>query len=534
METNLRPSVTLCLTQRGSVIAGLCIALCVAGGLVRGVHGQDRQDQRKEYDQWLQQQRSRFAEFGNEQDAAFANYLRDSWRRQGVNAPLEEPLRDKPTTIPEAENAVASEAVSTTAERVGKNVLPGTPPSPSPRTTGLSTTGSRTTGLSSRTSTTEFSPYPSGEPVRHTSFSFFGVRQRIPYVPSHTPQLEGRPNAKSIQSFWSAFARGAVEPLLQRAEATRERLRLNDWGYYQYLDALSHSIYGAGKASRNNATLWVWAMLVQSGYDARVGYAGDRVVLMLPSPDRVYDVPQLRLDGTRYYLIKETSRESAPALRTYGRQHAKATAPFRLALPVMPRLKGSPETRTITFTHDGASHSVQLRYNPAALDYLASYPEADLPLLFRAGLSEDARGALQQHLEPLLEGRGEVEALNLLLRFVQTGFAYKTDHEQFGDERFLLPEETIQSAYSDCEDRAILFAYLVREFLDLQTVALQYPRHVTTAVRLEQTDPDIVGGYQVNVGGDTYVMADPTYINASLGMAMTFVQDLEPEVLSVQ
>lgn len=510
--------------RRGAAVAGLCIIFFVAGGFVRGVQGQDRNDQRGEYDQWLEQQRNQYEAFRSEQDAAFAKYLKESWKRRAVEAPFEEPLEDKPMTIPDAEEETPSAAVSAAVEGGGENQFREE----------RSVTRSQPTARKSRSSPAEPVAYPSGETVRQASLSFFGVNEQVSYVASTVPRLTNRPGPESIQAYWSAFATGAVGPLLQRAEAARERLRLNDWGYYQYLAALSRSLYGAGRAGRNDATLWVWAMLVESGYDARIGYADDRVVLMLPSPDRVYDVPQLRLDGTRYYLIQETGRESVPALRTYDRQHAEAIGPLRLALPVMPQLEGTPEVRTVSFTHDGESHSFQLQYSPAVLDYLEGYPEADLPLLFQAGVSDNARNALRKYLEPLLRGRSEVDALNLLLRFVQTGFPYKTDQEQFGDERFLLPEETIRSAYSDCEDRAILFAYLVREFLGLQTVALHYPRHVTTAVRLEQTDPDVVGGYQVDVNGDTYVMADPTYINASLGMAMTIIEGLEPEVLSVQ
>lgn len=524
MKTNRVSGNVLCWMRRGSVFPVLCLLLCMVGGLIREAHGQSRQDQRGEYDQWLEQQQDQFAEFRSEQDAAFAKYLKETWSREAVDAPLEEPLGDKPTTIPEAENGASPTGLPAAVGRSVENQFPEE----------RSTTRAQSAPRRSRSNTAEFVAYPSGEPVRRASLSFYGVRKRIPYVPSTAPEISGRLSPETIQAFWGEFATGAIEPLLQRTEADRERLQLNDWGYYQYLAALSRSIYGAGEVSRNDATLWVWAMLVESGYDARVGYAEDRVVLMLPSPDRVYDVPQLRLDGTRYYLIRETTRGSVPALRTYDRQHAEATDPLRLALPVMPLVEGDQETRTISFTYDGKSHSIQLQYNTAVLDYLDSYPEADLPLLFQAGLSQSARDALQRHLEPLLRGRSEVDALNLLLRFVQTGFPYKTDQEQFGDERFLFPEETIQSAYSDCEDRAILFAYLVREFLGLQTVALHYPRHVTTAVHLEQTDPADVGGHQVDVDGATYVMADPTYINASLGMAMTIVQGLEPEVLSVQ
>jgi hypothetical protein len=137
-------------------------------------------------------------------------------------------------------------------------------------------------------------------------------------------------------------------------------------------------------------------------------------------------------------------------------------------------------------------------------------------------------------LRPLVEGRSEADAVNLLLRFVQTAFAYKVDAENFGEERFLFPEETLQQPFSDCEDRSVLFSYLVRHVLGLKTVALGYPSHVATGVRLEATPPEGLSGTRIEVEGDTYVMADPTYIGATIGMAMPFVVGETPEIISVQ
>ena len=76
-----------------------------------------------------------------------------------------------------------------------------------------------------------------------------------------------------------------------------------------------------------------------------------------------------------------------------------------------------------------------------------------------------------------------MDAVNVLLRFVQTGFSYLTDSEQFGREKFMFPEETLSYPYSDCEDRSFLFAYLVSSLLGLDVIGLDYPGHVATAVK---------------------------------------------------
>jgi hypothetical protein len=123
----------------------------------------------------------------------------------------------------------------------------------------------------------------------------------------------------------------------------------------------------------------------------------------------------------------------------------------------------------------------------------------------------------------------EIEAVNLLLRFVQTAFKYKTDAGQFGFENYLFLEETLYYPYSDCEDRSVLFAWLVRSLLGLQVVGLNYPGHIATAVKFS----DATKGDTVTFNHVKYVVSDPTYINATAGMTMPEFKHKTPEVIQI-
>lgn len=111
----------------------------------------------------------------------------------------------------------------------------------------------------------------------------------------------------------------------------------------------------------------------------------------------------------------------------------------------------------------------------------------------------------------------EQEAVNFLLAFVQRAFAYKTDNDQFGREKYFFIEESLYFPYNDCEDRSVLFAWLVRELTGLKVIGLLYPGHMTTAVALTQPGN---GMASVEHHGQRFVIADPTYIGATVGMAM--------------
>lgn len=99
---------------------------------------------------------------------------------------------------------------------------------------------------------------------------------------------------------------------------------------------------------------------------------------------------------------------------------------------------------------------------------------------------------------------------------LQTAFEYKTDEEQFGGKRSLFADESLYYPYCDCEDRSILLSILVRDLVGLDVVLLQFPGHLATAVKFNEE----VEGDWLDLEDGRYVVCDPTYIGAPVGMAM--------------
>ena len=77
-------------------------------------------------------------------------------------------------------------------------------------------------------------------------------------------------------------------------------------------------------------------------------------------------------------------------------------------------------------------------------------------------------------------------------------------------------EENYYYPQNDCEDRSVLFAFLVRHLLRLDVVLVDYPGHIPTAVHFNENVP----GTAIMNNGKRYVICDPTYIGASIGTEM--------------
>lgn len=127
----------------------------------------------------------------------------------------------------------------------------------------------------------------------------------------------------------------------------------------------------------------------------------------------------------------------------------------------------------------------------------------------------------------ITDGLTQQEAVSLLLDYVQFGFAYKTDQEQFGYEKPFFVDENFFYPYNDCEDRSILFCTLVKEILHLDTVFLHYPQHLAAAVCFTEN----VNGDFILVDNRKYVVCDPTYIGAPIGKSMPQYQSVTAKVI---
>ena len=111
----------------------------------------------------------------------------------------------------------------------------------------------------------------------------------------------------------------------------------------------------------------------------------------------------------------------------------------------------------------------------------------------------------------------------------QTAFEYKVDAEQFGREKPFFPDEILFYPYSNCKDRAIFFAYLVRNILNYKVIGLYYPDHVATAVMFQGDIP----GDAVIVQSKKFIICDPTYINANIGMCMPNFKNVTPTIIAI-
>jgi hypothetical protein len=351
------------------------------------------------------------------------------------------------------------------------------------------------------------------------TLKFFGTDVEIT-VPKNMRSVRlASVTQNGIAEYFDTLAMADYEKLLTSINAQKKSLKLNDWGNYLLLKSLSGRLY---RPNSDEATLFTWFVLNKQGYAVKIGIAGSKPVLLVHSKKMIYSTPNYTFGKNKFYAVEYYAKKGVGSLRTYPQKYPGADKPFDMALKELPALDPDVENKSLKFRHRGAEYTVNVTYNKNLIDYMDTYPQADYETYFNAPMSEENRALLVRQLKPMLDGKQASSAINFLLFFVQNAFQYQVDQTQFGREKVMFADETLFYKYSDCEDRSVLFAYLIKDIFNVDVVGVRYKDHIATAIDVP------LGGDAITVGKKRYVIADPTYINASAGMSMPQYKSVNP------
>ncbi len=463
-----------------------------------------------EYQQWKQQYIGDFKQYKDDLDREFANFLKQQWKPFGTEKGRIRDKTPKPVQIP-----VVQKPEKKIVKAEPSKSLPSTEPKPDP-VQAIPQVEPEDLNLPE--------VIPSRKNERLVSFGFLGHKLDIPdlITDSQIP-LKRRITQEQIQQRFTALAVSEYSETLKHLLDLKQGLNLNDWAYLKMVEQFS----GQLEIGANNRVLASWYLLLKSGLDARVAFSDERIYLLLASRQNLYDIAYFRYDEKKYYAVSLETKLPRKLYSYDGRYPKKLTVS-----DFSPRKKlnsrQAKKLRRLEFSYNSQSYRLAVPYNLHNVDFLATYPQMDIEQYFHSPVNDITANALLSQLGPVVADKSQTEAVNLLLSFVQNAFHYQTDGEQFGAENYMFIEETLHYSSSDCEDRSIIFAWLVRQLLGIDVVGIEFPGHIATAVALDKPTGSIVVRHQKE-----YSIADPTYINARVGMRMPRYRDVPPKVIPI-
>ena len=329
---------------------------------------------------------------------------------------------------------------------------------------------------------------------------------------------------------WKNLSSTDYKACLLQAQYYKDKMKLNDWGYCELLFNYSRTVQNS---SIDENYLFTWFMLVKSGYLVRIGYEGERVALLIATDNKMYGLPYFFPEGSEqtFYSISldHNTKPLTGNLFIYKDDYPGSERSFNLSITETPTISSSLVNKELEFNIAGLDYSIPIRYDKSVIDFFEYYPQTDFGVYFSAPMSKDASQSMIDGLSVLIKDKSELEAANFLLHFVQYATKYKIDEEQFKREKPFFPEESLHYNYSDCEDRAVLFSYLVTNLLGLDVIGIDYPEHVATAVHFT----DEMKGSYVEHNNKKYYICDPTYLGASVGVCMPEYTKVKADIIRI-
>ncbi|MGD0037104.1 MAG: hypothetical protein ABSC53_07425 [Bacteroidota bacterium] len=457
-----------------------------------------------EYEKWLKQEEGKLQQFKEERDKEFSEFLKREWKEAQASQSEAPQPQPEPSSLPHYEGKALE--------------LPQSDVKPSIVTPVIPVVASREN-------------VPIQQPVskyQHTvTLNYYSVPISFGYQEIPPSDADSKTSQEHIVKMWASLSNWNYAALLEQAMTESKNRSLNDWGYTLLL-------YGMGKeffqGSKNDATLFTWFMLSKSGFNVKVAYNDNDIVLLIPTRNTLYNTVYFttKEDSVKYFAPSlEHEKVSGKGFLTYKGDYAGANKLISFDVVTIPNLAQKNSIKELLFGYDTSKYMIKTEFSNDAVSFFEYYPQVNYEVYFNAPCSPAMSRSLLPQLGKIIHGKSETEAINILLRFAQTAFKYKVDAEQFGREKPFFPDEILYYPYSNCKDRAIVFASLVVHLLGYEVIGLQYPDHVATAVKFQGK----IKGDAVIYQDKEFVICDPTYINADIGMCMPQFKNVQPQII---
>lgn len=327
---------------------------------------------------------------------------------------------------------------------------------------------------------------------------------------------------------WQDYQKRDVAPVLSSLRSLSDDLGLNDWFVFQLVRQYADGLLDTGTPM--DRVLLEHYLMVRMGYDVRLARTEHQLLLLVPFDEEVYEHGFIKIGGKDYYLFfddleadldeKSVVYPCDPSKKDLGKGQTLSLLFKDKALNL------STGEEKLCDYDDGQIH-VACSLDAGVMKMLQGYPLMDLQCYVASVVLPQFHEAILEQLVPQLEDMSQCEAADALLHFVQYVFGYEEDESWYGQEKVNFIEENFYYDKNDCEDRSILYAFLVNSLLGLDVQFVQYPGHECTAVRFTDC---LTRGNGYYYGDDYYLICDPSYIGATIGRCMPKYRSCQPAV----
>ncbi|MFC5282679.1 hypothetical protein [Pedobacter alpinus] len=345
---------------------------------------------------------------------------------------------------------------------------------------------------------------------QNIAFQFYNKTFNIVADSSFNVDFKDKISEKSIHQFYNKVNDSNYQSLVNTLVQYKNENQLNDWFYYQLVRKTVQQI-SPKEDNYERYTLYKWFLLVKSGYDTRLAIGNDHQLLFYVwSDEDISDIPFFTSNKKQFVCLNFHDFKNANYLTDkvvpIGIYIKEAINSFSYKVTQIPDLNPADyKGKLLTFNYREKAYYFNVKLSSNLQTLFKNYPIVDFESYFNIPLSKETYSSIIPLLKKNIKGLTQKKGVDYLMRFTRNAFLYENDNDIYGKEKRLSPEQTLFSDYSDCDDRAALFFYLVKEIYNLPMITLLYPTHITIAVKFDKPI-----GTPISYKGENYYVCEPT------------------------
>lgn len=466
------------------------------------------------FNKFREQKIKDFEEFRRKRNEEFAKYMRKDWERIDPSPVIPRP---KEEPVPPVVAPIDGEKPVDPKPLPFDEVVPIPDPEPQPKPVDP---------------IEEVPITPTDPPVSYIQFTFYGTEEQVRFDKNSTFHLSNI-NEYAIADAWLKLSETSYTNLIYDCLQIRQSRNLCDWAYLKMLEQMSESVYGKGT---NESVLLMAYVYCQSGYKMRLATDGAKLYMMFASNHVIYNWNYYKLDGQDYYVFNNQTCN----VRICNQQYPKEQS-MSLTIPRNQKLDYTAVSGTAHKSKRYPEIDFTVDANKNMLEFYSSYPTSMYgdnfvtrwALYANMPMPDNVADRLYPKLRRIISGKSQLDAVNCILNWIQTGFVYEYDDKVWGQDRAFFPEESLYYPYCDCEDRSILFTRVIRDVLSLKCILIYYPGHLAAGVEL--TEAHNVGDY-IECKGHRYYISDGTIIGngAPVGQTMNGMNNQTAKIVILE
>jgi hypothetical protein len=309
-----------------------------------------------------------------------------------------------------------------------------------------------------------------------------------------------------------------TDSLVQQMNRYAKELKMDDMAFLMLLNKVSDVVLK--NESMDCKVLFKYAILQKKGFDVFIGYSDNAITIYGRTNFMIDNCLYVSHGAKKYFDLSFDQHKQPHPENMFVMEHKGKALPIVMNLITPPAFDAKFAKKVMPFEYDGFLYFFTAKVNQSLVEYYKDLPTINISTVYlNYGLSASATQSLVEEMKKAISYMNKTESVDFILRFVQTAFEYKKDELVYGQEKFSFPEETIMNTFSDCEDKAMLYATLVNKVVGLKTVALYYKdaEHINVAV--ENWSPKGKGNFSFK--NHDYVVCEPSGKGFNIGESAT-------------